>query len=234
MIASLLLAVAIAGEPQTTAPSTEPTPEEIYAAGRTPYAAMVKAYELRQDFVEQADGTFLGVVRPSFEQEQKLPPLRKEQYSNLLGPWDAVERRIGSVHDKNGKLASIQTALGIKDTDKTTYLVATGVDSQAKPGVHVCVTAVTGVSESQPPGFKKPELLPRRFGALVGCGLIKDVLVVVDESKMLNAKSFEEASQIRNEVSDKIAHALGYKITRFGTVIDDTPKDAADSSKGGN
>jgi hypothetical protein len=226
MIATLLLLVASATA-QPAEVTEKPTPEQIYAAARMRFAAMVMSEGLRQEFVERADGTFLGTVVPSFEQQRKTPFLGKETYETLLGPWDAVERRIGTIHDGNGKLSSIQSAFGITDDAKTTYLVVSSVDSQSQPGVHACVAMITGVAMSQPTGFSKPELLPHRYGAISGCGLIKDVLGVVDEGKERDAKTIEDWDRLHYELSDKINKVLGIKTFRIRTVLTPSSENAA-------
>jgi hypothetical protein len=209
MIIALLLAAAVTAAPAPTKPP--PTPEEIYTAGRTPFAGLIRVEDLKQEFVEQADGTYLGVVKPTFEQERKLKALAtKQQYSNLVGPWDAVSRQIGSVRDKDGTLVSIEKAFGIKDDQKPTYLVVTAIDSRAKPGEHRCVSVLTGVSEGQPFAAKEPELVPRGRLALTGCGLIKTLLLVVDEEKALReAKTLEDAVQAANQLNNAVFEALG-------------------------
>ena len=232
MIASILLAVAVSTSPPPGEASA-PTPQQIYAAGRTDFAAMIKSSQLKQEFLEQSDGTFLGVARPTFEQQQSKPFLAKEVFSNVLGTWDAVARRIGSVHDKNGKLVPLEAALEIKESNRTTYLVVTAVDSQSKPGQHVCVETITGVGESLPPGFEKPELRPRRFGALVGCGLIKSVLLVFDEDRVFRAGSLNEALNISNELTEKIAEALGYKLTTIRKEFTGGAEDPVVKTSGG-
>jgi|SRR6516165_10662003 hypothetical protein len=206
-----------------------PTAEQIYKAARAPFRAMIEFYKLRQEFTERSDGTWLGVVRPSFEQQRETLATSHETFSAVVGPWDAVIKRLGSVHDASGRLSSIEEVFGVTDASRAKYLVVSSIDSTAQPGVHACVDVLIGVGVRQPEGFEKPELLPTRYGALTGCGLVKDVLVVAHPDLEENAQSIDEFEKLHFELDDAIAKVLGHTMVRTRVVLPPNPPAGPDS-----
>jgi hypothetical protein len=196
---------------ETSTPK-EPTPDEIYRAAEPPFGAMVSAYELKQDFVEQNDGTYFGLVKPTFEQEQKVSWWSKEHIENIVGTWDDVSRRLGSLHDKSGKLVSIEKAFGIADEDRATYLVVTTIDSRTHPGERRCAASVIGVLSMKPMGHEKEMLVSRPYGTVSGCGLVKDVLSVAKPDYSKTSDPAVAWSMAQQEFIEVMAKALGFRL----------------------
>jgi len=88
---------------------------------------------------------------------------------------------------------------------------------------------VIGVGVRQPEGFEKPELLPTRYGALTGCGLVKDVLVVAHPDLEENAQSIDEFEKLHFELDDAIAKVLGHTMVRTRVVLPPNPPAGPDS-----
>jgi hypothetical protein len=227
LLLAILLAAAAPAADAVPTENANPTPQQLYAAAKTPAAAMIKANQLKQEFREQSDGTFIGAVEPTFEQQLNRPSWAKERYQSIVGPWTSVEKRLGSVRNSNGKIVSLQKAFGITEGSTTPYLVVTEIDSQLQPGVHACVGVITGVVEAVPVGAKEPELTARSYGAIKGCGLIKEVLATVDLEKEANASSIEEFERLHFQMADKIDEVLGRKSYRVRVTLPASPEPTA-------
>jgi hypothetical protein len=217
---SLFLALATGVSGAEVEQPKEPTPQEIYRAANPPFGAMVSAYELQQDFVEQNDGTYFGQVRPSFEQEREVSWWSKEHIENIVGSWDDVSRRLGSLHDKEGKLVSIEKAFGIADADRATYLVVTTIDSRTHPGERRCAASIIGVLSMKPMGHEKEMLVSRPYGTVSGCGLVKDVLSIAKPDYSKTKDPAVAWSLAQDEFIDVMAKALGFRLYKNTIPLD--------------
>jgi hypothetical protein len=199
----------------------EPTPEAIYAASHAPFGTMVRVYNLKQEFVLQNDGTYRGVVKPTFDQAKSVPWWSTEKIENVIGPWDAVSRRIGGIHNTSGKLVSIEDAFQIATADRAAYLVVTSVDSSTKPGVRKCAASVVGVLLARPWGpDDKEKLVSRPYGTLSGCGLVKDVLTVAAPDYGKTSDALTAWHMAQDQFLDAMAKELGFRLYRKTITLD--------------
>jgi hypothetical protein len=213
MITALLLAATVATAPQAEPPRA-PTPEEIYAGAKSPWGLIVTAHKVKQEFTSQDDGTYLGVVKPTFEQQQQVPVWAKEHIENIVGTWEDVARRLGSIRNAEGNLVSIEKAFQIAEGDRSTYLVVESMERATTPGDKRCAAALIGVSLGRTTTDESEHLVSRPYGAVYGCGIVKQMLSIA-KPDFSNTTDPAYAWQMANShLLDAMAKELGIKLYR--------------------